>query len=143
MAVSVHDVAAYILEKVGSITTWKLQKLVYYSQAWSLVWDEKPLFKARIEAWANGPVCPELYTEHRGQFRVDRWPRGNAAKLTNEQRDTVDAVLRFYGDKPSQWLSDLTHREVPWKKARGRTPTGERSNAEISLGSMADYYGRL
>ena len=35
---SVYDVAAYILEKQGAMTTWKLQKLVYYSQAWSLVW---------------------------------------------------------------------------------------------------------
>ena len=31
----------------------KLQKLVYYSQAWSLIWDEKPLFEEEIEAWAK------------------------------------------------------------------------------------------
>ena len=37
--IQVFDVAAYILEKIGSMTTMKLQKLVYYSQAWSLVWD--------------------------------------------------------------------------------------------------------
>ena len=40
--IQVFDVAAYILQKTGSMTTMKLQKLVYYSQAWSLVWDEKP-----------------------------------------------------------------------------------------------------
>ena len=43
--IQVFDVAAYILEKIGSMTTMKLQKLVYYSQAWSLVWDEKRLFE--------------------------------------------------------------------------------------------------
>ena len=53
--IRVFDVAAYILEQKGSMTTMKLQKLVYYSQAWSLVWDEKPLFEEAIEAWANGP----------------------------------------------------------------------------------------
>ena len=37
-------------------TSWKLQKLVYYCQAWSLVWDEEPLFEARIEAWANTAI---------------------------------------------------------------------------------------
>jgi uncharacterized phage-associated protein len=32
----VHDVAAYILGQRSPITALKLQKLVYYSQAWSL-----------------------------------------------------------------------------------------------------------
>lgn len=54
------DVAKYILSKTGTIPAMKLQKLVYYSQAWALVWDEKPLFTAPIQAWANGPVCPRL-----------------------------------------------------------------------------------
>lgn len=32
-SVTVLDVAAYILQKLGRITTIKLQKLVYYAQA--------------------------------------------------------------------------------------------------------------
>ena len=48
--VSVFDAAAYIVEKTGEMTTLKLQKLVYYAQAWSLVWDERPLFDEKIEA---------------------------------------------------------------------------------------------
>jgi uncharacterized phage-associated protein len=52
----VSDVAEYILEKVGETTAMKLQKLVYYSQAWHLAWTEQPLFKDKIEAWCNGPV---------------------------------------------------------------------------------------
>lgn len=71
---SAHDVAAYILKRMGQMTAMKLQKLVYYSQAWSLVWDEAPLFNERIEAWANGPVVRELYEAHRGQFQVSEWP---------------------------------------------------------------------
>ena len=140
---SVHDIAAYILEETGPITTWKLQKLAYYSQAWSLVWDERPLFQSRIEAWANGPVAPALYREHRGLFKVDSWPKGNPGHLTKSERETVDAVLKFYGDKPSQWLSDLTHAEEPWKQARSGLSPGERGKAEITLESMAEYYGSL
>ncbi len=45
------DVAKYILTKMGKLSTVKLQKLVYYAQAWSLVWDDEPLFNERIEAW--------------------------------------------------------------------------------------------
>jgi hypothetical protein len=50
---SAHDFAAYVLAEQGEMTTWKLQKLVYYSQAWHLVWDGEPLFTERIEAWAG------------------------------------------------------------------------------------------
>jgi uncharacterized phage-associated protein len=57
---SAHDVAAYILSRQGRMTAMKLQKLVYYSQAWSVVWDERPLFPEKIEAWANGPVVRDL-----------------------------------------------------------------------------------
>jgi uncharacterized phage-associated protein len=141
--VSVHDVAAYILRRRGSITTWKLQKLVYYSQAWSLVWDEQPLFRARIEAWANGPVIRALYDKHKGQFKVSRWPDGDPSKLTADERATVDAVLKFYGPKTSQWLSDLTHNEAPWREARGTLAPGERGSQEISRESMHRYYSGL
>lgn len=139
-----HDVAAYILKKLRRLTAMKLQKLVYYSQAWSLVWDEKPLFRERIEAWVNGPVVPSLYAAHRGLFEVRTpWMKGDPATLTETQRETIDAVLGFYGEKSSQWLSDLTHAEAPWRDARdGLAPT-ERGGREITHAAMAEYYGSL
>lgn len=141
--VNAHDVASYILKKLGNMTTMKLQKLVYYAQAWSLVWDEKPLFRNRIEAWANGPVVPDLYAFHRGEFSVGSWPKGDAAKLNQEQRETVDAVIRFYGHKSSQWLSALTHQEDPWRDAREFVPPGAFCDTEITLAAMAEYYSSL
>ena len=136
----VFNVAAYILKKKGPMTAMKLEKLVYYSQAWSLVWDERPLFSARIEAWANGPVVPKLYRWHRGQFNLRGCSEGDPSNLTNDQRETIDGVLRFYGDKPSMSLSELTHRERPWREARAGLRPGERGNREITLDSMARYY---
>ena len=143
MMATVFDVAAYILAKKGEMTTWKLHKLVYYSQAWSLVWDERPLFAERIEAWANGPVCPDLYATHRGSFTVRRVSRGDARRLIKDARETIDAVLDHYGSKTSQWLSDLTHREDPWRNARRGIPDGERGRSRITNGALADYYGSL
>lgn len=140
---TVQDVAGYILRARGPMTAMKLQKLVYYCQAWSLVWDEKPLFPEKIEAWANGPVVYELYDKHRGQFKLTGWQWGNPGALTKDERETVDAVLSFYGDKPSQWLSDLTHRERPWREARQGLPPGERGFQEITHAAMAEYYGSL
>jgi uncharacterized phage-associated protein len=140
---SVHDVAAYILDKQGPMTAMKLQKLVYYCQAWSLVWDERPLFPEQIQAWANGPVVRELYDKHRGQFLIEGWPTGDVKQIDAVGRETIEAVLGFYGDKSSQWLSDLTHQEDPWIDARSGLPPGEPSKTEISHAAMAEYYGRL
>jgi len=143
--VSVLDVAQYILSKVGSLTTWKLQKLCYYSQAWSLVWDDKPLFKERIEAWANGPVIPALYKIHQGEYSITSIKEGDPSKLNKMQRETIDAVIGVYGPKDSNWLSELTHCEAPWINARqrGRLGPGERGNSEITLADMSEYYGGL
>ena len=141
--VSAHDVAAYILEQQGPLSAMKLQKLVYYAQAWSTVWDDKPLFSEPIEAWANGPVVRELYDLHRGQFEVRGWPRGNPRVLDEEQRSTVDAVLGYYGGRNAQTLSDMTHSEDPWRLARRGLPEGERGNRVISLASMSEYYSSL
>jgi uncharacterized phage-associated protein len=140
---NVLDVAAYILRRQGSMTAMKLQKLVYYSQAWSLVWDEKPLFRERIEAWANGPVVPELFDAHRGRFAVASISGGDPSKLTANQEETVKAVLGYYGDKPSQWLSDLTHMEDPWKDARKGLSETARGNRVITHEAMANYYSSL
>jgi uncharacterized phage-associated protein len=141
--VSAHDVAAYILQKLGPMSAMKLQKLVYYSQAWSLVWDERPLFEERIEAWANGPVVRDLYEKHRGSFQVNDWPWGDSSKLDQDACDTVGAVIEFYGSKTAQWLSDLTHREDPWVEARRGLSPGEWSDREITHSLMHEYYTSL
>lgn len=138
-----HDVAAYILNKSGPMSAMKLQKLVYYSQAWHLVWEDEPLFKERIEAWANGPVVPDLYKHHRGDFTVTDWTPGSADNLAPEQKGSVDAVLDFYGDKDAFWLSELTHREAPWMDAREGLGPGDRSNRQIKPAAMAEFYGAL
>ena len=140
---NVFDVAKYILEKQGLMTTMKLQKLVYYSQAWSLVWDEKPLFGEKIQAWASGPVVRELYEVHKGEFRISDLPKGNIDNLTQEEQETIDAVLQAYGDKPAQWLSDLTHMEKPWNEAREGFDPEDNCENEITQASLAEYYSSL
>lgn len=141
--VTVHDVAAYILEKCGPMSTMKLQKLCYYSQGWALAWDERPLFNSRIEAWANGPVIYDLYRQHRGRFTVSDWPMGDPDAIVGEDKNTIDAVLGGYGDLTGQQLSDMTHAERPWLAARGELPNGARCNVGISADVMQDYFGGL
>jgi uncharacterized phage-associated protein len=140
---SVHDVAKYILAKRGSMSTWKLQKLVYYSQAWHLVWRDEPLFAEPIEAWANGPVVRALYDQHRGHFSVDGWNLGDAEALGFGECKSVDAVLTAYGDLSGRQLSFLTHSESPWREARGDLEPTARADVEISQPSMQAFYAAL
>ncbi|MEE9403364.1 MAG: type II toxin-antitoxin system antitoxin SocA domain-containing protein [Algisphaera sp.] len=142
---SVFDVSAYILHKQGSMTAMKLQKLVYYAQAWHLVWDEAPLHRSKTQAWANGPVVPSLYATHRGKFKLTKneMSKGDLSALTSAEKTTVDNVLKFYGKKTGQWLSELTHAENPWKNARSGLEPGQRGDAVITHAAMAEYYGSL
>lgn len=137
------DVAEYILQQKGPITAMKLQKLVYYAQAWSLALEQEPLFEEPIEAWANGPVVRELFETHKGQYHVTTIPQGNPDELTEEQKITVDAVVIYYGQKSADWLRTRTHSEDPWRTARGSCPDGEWSNNRISFQSMEDFYSEL
>jgi len=107
------------------------------------VWDEELLFDDRIEAWAGGPVLPEIYRQHKGEFKVSEWTNGDPTKLSKDQEETVDEVLRFYGVQKAQFLSDLTHREDPWKIAREGMADMERGNREITVASMGEYYSGI
>lgn len=135
---SALDVAAYILKKAGPMSAMKLQKLVYYSQAWSTVWDDEEIFPERIEAWKNGPVVPALWRAHQGQFRVEQISDGRPGQLSRDEKDTVKAVLKFYGNKSAQWLSDLTHMEDPWRDAYKKG-----QNTEIPLEALSEYYSSI
>ncbi|MDR1379316.1 MAG: DUF4065 domain-containing protein [Synergistaceae bacterium] len=139
---SVFDVAKYILEQTGPITVWKLQKLVYYSQVWSLVWDDQALFEDDFEAWANGPVVRALFNVHKGCLYVDAsmFPRGDSNNLDDIARDTIDIVIRDYGKFSGRELSEITHSERPWKEARKGIPAGEPSENIIDRDVIIDFY---
>ena len=136
----VFDVAKYILQRQGKMTTMKLQKLVYYSQAWSLVWDEETMFPEKIQAWANGPVIRELFDEHKRSFQVTTLRKGNPSNLTDTQKETVKSVLEYYGGRSAQWLSDLTHMEDPYKITREGLQDGINSEEEITPEILYGYY---
>ena len=141
---NIFDTAKYILERSGSMSTMKLQKLCYYSQAWSLVWDDSPLFEEDFQAWENGPVCPELFFKTQGKYKVSASDEsGGNGDLSDNQKDTIDRVLAHYGGHDAQWLSQLTHMEEPWIKAREGMPAGARCTNIIIKESMALYYGGL
>jgi len=139
MAVNVFDVSKYILTKLGCIPCMKLQSLVYYCQAWSLVWDDAPLFNEPIEAKINGVICPKLYEVHVGQFDISDILNADISKLNDTQKETIDSVLKFYGHRKSKWLKDLICMELPWENAYNF----DDSIAIINLDDMKQYYASI
>ena len=142
---SVFDVAKYILYQYGKMSTWKLQKLCYYSQAWHIAWTGNSLFDEDFEAWSNGPVCPPLFHEHQGKYSVSEndISHGDPNNLNDDEKDSINIVLRDYGKMEPYDLRELSHSEAPWKDARGNLPDGTACKNVITKGSMGEYYGGL
>lgn len=139
VAATVYSVARYVREHVTGGDAWKTQKLMYYVQAWSLVWRNRPAFAEPIEAWKDGPVCPAL----RRAMQFTPTQVSNAPALSMEDQAHIDRVLAAYGGMSSDALVEQSHRERPWRDARGNVASDARTNVVITHESMAAYFGAL
>lgn len=140
MTATVHDVAAAVLARVGPTEAMKLQKLVYYSQAWHLALTDDALFDDDIQAWNRGPVVDALFQKHRGKRMVHRWETGHPGRITGTSEQVLALVCQVYGGLSGDELSEMTHQELPWRQARGTTPDGEYSRAPIVKETMKRFY---
>lgn len=142
-----NDVARFIVQSAAqqgrTLTTMQLQKLLYYSQGFSLAWDGVALFDEPLEAWTHGPVVPAVWGKAAGVRRVVDWPSGNVGALSVSQRETVRAVVEELGQLDGEELRELSHREPPWLEARGDAPDGASSSNRINLDTMRAYFGQL
>lgn len=140
------DVARYFIhlsnEAKKPITNKKLQKLVYYSQAWSLVLNNKKLFKEPIEAWVHGPAVRELYVQYKnfGFNPINEEIDISSIKIATEDKKLLDEVWDVYGKLDAGYLEMLTHSEKPWQDARSGLQSYESSEVEIKPKAMKDFY---
>ncbi|HEY4240135.1 MAG TPA: type II toxin-antitoxin system antitoxin SocA domain-containing protein [Kofleriaceae bacterium] len=136
---SVFDIAAEIRSQTASNGNdwWRLNKLVYYVQAWSLVWRSEPAFSEAIQAWKDGPVVSPLYADlkHHDHVKLDR-----AAPVSSSLQSHVAHVIDAYKHLTTKQLIDLTHQEPPWKKTRGDLPPDANSDRVIPLDMIRRYY---
>lgn len=131
----VIDVAEYILRKQGRLSAIKLQKLVYYAQAWHTVARGEPLFSAPMIAHQYGPLCTQLWELHRGKREVSPGSLSADRDLTLSEVEgrLLDSVLAMYGSMSMTALVERTHRESPWKDERD-------SGGEITWEAMLEFY---
>ncbi|PBC71594.1 putative phage-associated protein [Streptomyces sp. TLI_235] len=143
---NVKDVAAYILGKHGPMSAMKLQKLCFFAYGYHLVWEDRSLFPERFQAWANGPVAPELYAMHRGRFQLSAGEiNGDPSALDPGEAESVDLVLDAFIGYSAHELSAMTHREGPWVVARERAGVADldRSREPLLDEDMEDFFGAL
>lgn len=104
-------------EDADSISNMKLQKLLYYAQGFHLALFDIPLFPEPIEAWAHGPVVPDVYhrLKHFGSKPVELDQDVDFdASLGSETEELLDEVYSVYGQFSAAALRNMSHDEPPW-----------------------------
>ncbi len=122
------------------ITHLKVQKLLYFSEAWSQVLLERKLFSEDMEAWAHGPVVREVFNKFNGAG----WqPLNTTEEIIEFDQDVSEVllqVLETYGDVSAKTLEEMTHQDQPWKDTRGSLPLEARCSGIISKESIKNYF---
>lgn len=100
------------------LTNLRLQKLLYYAQAWSLVIRESELFSDELEAWGQGPVVPAAYHAlSDGPIRVEAF--AGAPVLRDEEAEFVRRLWEAYSPYSALQLSKMVREEAPGSR-RGK-----------------------
>lgn len=135
----IMKVARYIIylswrEEEYEITPLKLQKILYYCQGFSYLWDNQKLFEEDFEAWEYGPVNREVYYEFRkyGQSIIPKYEGEDYTKNT-ESKDTIEAVWNNFKRYSAFDLVAMTHAEKPWREAYN-------NRGVISKGTIKMYF---
>lgn len=151
---NINDVTDYIIGQFvdddGSLSILKLQKLLYYAQAWHLAFGRGPLFAGKFQAWVHGPVSRQVFDRFKDTHSLfsavgarDIRPEFNRDAMPPEARDHINEILEAYGHFSGVQLENMTHEEAPWLQARGTLKTYERSETEIDEQLMGVFYAKL
>jgi uncharacterized phage-associated protein len=127
-------------ERGELLTNLKLQKLLFYADAWHLALRDEELFPEQFQAWVHGPVLVSQY--HR--FKDYKWrPIADAIdkpQVPAEMERHLNEIVDVFGSETAVALELMTHREKPWLEARGDLPPSEPCNARISKATTRDFY---
>lgn len=150
----IQDATDYVIaafaDEPGSLSVLKLQKLLYYVQAWHLAKAGAPIFEGKFQAWVHGPVNRQVYDRFKdthslySPVTVASIREGfSRDRLAGQHKAHIDEILEAYGDYTGTQLEDMTHSEQPWVEARGDRKDYERCETEISERTMTAFYQSL
>ena len=141
-----ENVASYLIflaseenqekEREG-ITNLKLQKVLYFAQAYYLAKLGKPLFAEKLEAWDYGPVVPEVYRKFKHNKSKPIIIEEDKSTLAEEDKEALKKVWDTFGGYSASRLVDIVHAHTPWKEANAS------ADKVISNKAIKDYYTPL
>jgi putative zinc finger/helix-turn-helix YgiT family protein len=138
----IEQVIEYLLCKCEDITPLALQKALYYIQGFYFAFIEEYVFEDDCEAWAHGPVYPEVYRKY-SSYRFDPIEGGETCDdsvLTNYEKAVIDSVIKNLCCYSGKILEGFTHAEEPWLKTRGDLPVTAASSRIIHKKLIGDYF---
>lgn len=123
--VKVLDVAKYLICKFNnetgnlSITQLKLQKLLYFIEAYYMAkYDKDNLYEDNFLAWTYGPVCKRVYDKYKifmDSQIVEEHCTISATDFDDEVNESIEYVFEHFGRLSTTSLIMLTHLKAsPW-----------------------------
>lgn len=157
MSYKVLDVCRHVInysnERDYGISNLKLQKVLYFIQAYFLTKKRTPCFDEKIEAWDFGPVVPKAYREYKqygsgdiptikSYIMFDENDIWNSKRIkfedtaiADEDKALIDKVTDKFADYSATDFVSLTHRQSPWIDAYAPYP-----NNEITVNAIREYF---
>lgn len=128
---SIFDIAAWFTKEINP-SEKKLQKLLYYSEAWCNALYNKSLFKnVYFIAAPNGPMTPQLSNAS----------EKNTKEIKNDKViQLLQSIIETYGYLSENELEVISRKEQPWRSARIGYAEGEPCENKISKTEMKSYY---
>lgn len=123
-----------------SISNLRLQKLLYFIQAYFLYSFGKACFKDEIEAWAFGPVVPEVYHKYKkygaGSIPYLNYDGAEIFNINNSDKEAINLVIKKLSKYSVYDLVEATHKQGPWESVYDKNTR----SAIISKESIKDYF---
>jgi uncharacterized phage-associated protein len=139
------DVAHWFINQVDrecgdSITHLKVQKLLYFAQAYYLANFSKPLINEDFEAWVHGPVIRAVYDAFSGNGSSSL----DSVKTDFNPSASVENYLVSFYDKygalSAKKLEALSHKHQPWIDAREGYQPYDRCEVIITKEAIKTFY---
>lgn len=138
----INRVINYILNRCGDITPLALQKSLYYVQGFYYAFNNKFLFEEDCQAWAHGPVYPEVYFKYK-HYKFDSIESKIEVSdtiFTSSELIIIENVIKHFCCYSGKVLEKFTHSEYPWLQTRGEIPELKSSTEIIKKEYIGKYF---
>ena len=142
-----NNVSDYLISFAHStgdvITNLKLQKLLFYSQAWYLALKDDYIFEEDFQAWVHGPVLVSQYQRFRHYSYHPISEDITEPDIPQELINHLNEIMDVFGGEGAYTLERLVHQESPWIESRDNLDQTEPSTNIISKEKMKTFYKQM